>query len=422
MNRHFVTLTLVALVAVVACRQEETGTALGTTYARIARPAIWRVLPRTQAETLGLAPGDVVVSYNGEPVKTTEELVQLQFRSAASPEKITMTVLRGDADMKLDVTAGVLGLLPDAERYTGGLAVALKDILGHYGVTVDYDWLAALTGESFAFTARREGCRGAWPNGLAGVYVDGLTRYYGLTFRPLFAADDTALARPAKEVQPAAMAAIRDRLNRGKPVIVLGAWPGANGQNWGLATRCGADDSVVQGYVLGSAGEVALNGSIVEAYEVTYRATPEPEPAEMLTTVLTQALELGQAYADTGWQSGIAAYDLWMKSLDTIPFCPVCPDSGEACFDRLIWSLLANKESANSFLQDMREALPDQTELIDEVVAENSVIIGKLNGIIQSGARIGTKESQQKLARAVNEVQLTENGLLGLYESIIGEL
>lgn len=422
MNRSFVTLALAVLVAVVACRREETGTALGTTYAQIARPAIWRVLPRTQAETLGLESGDVVVSYNGEPVKTTEELVQLQFRSVASQEKITMTVLRGDADMKLDVSAGVLGVLPDVERYTGGLAVALKDILGHYGATVDYDWLAALTGESFAFTARREGCRGAWPNGLAGAYLDGLTRYYGLTFRPVFAADDADLARPAKEVQSAAMAAIRDRLNRGKLVIVLGAWPGSNGQNWGLATRCGADGSAVHGYLPGSAGEVALNGSIIAAYEVTYRATAEPEPAEMLTTVLTQALELGQAYVDTGWVSGIAAYDLWMKSLDTIPFCPACPDSGKACFDRLIWSLLANKESANSFLQDMREALPDQTELIGEVVAENSAIIGKLNGIIQSGVRIGTRESQQKLARAVNEVQLTETELLGFYESIIGEL
>ena len=111
-----------------------------------------------------------------------------------------------------------------------------------------------------------------------------------------------------------------------------------------------------------------------------------------------------------------------MKSLDTLPFCPVCPDSGKACFDRLIWALLANKESANSFLQDMREALPDQTELIDEVVAKNSAIIGKLNGIIQSGVRIGTRESQQKLARVVNEIQLTETDLLGLYESIIGEL
>jgi hypothetical protein len=421
MSRSFVTLALVALVVVVACRKEETGTAFGTTYAQIARPAIWRVLPRTQAESLGLEPGDVIASYSDEPVKTTEELVQLQFRSVGSEEKIPMTVLRGDAEVKFEATPGVLGVLPDAERYPGGFAVALKDILGYDGVTTDYDWLAALTGESFAFAARREGCRGAWPTGLSGDYLEGLTEYYGLTFRTVFAGA-TDSARPESDVQREVMAGIREKLGRGKPVLVLGAWPASNGFSWGVAVRYNPDDSAVYGYSLGSAGEVRLGGPIAEAYEVAHRVTAEPDPAELLATVLTQALELGQAYADTGWQSGIAAYDLWIKSLDTIPFCPVCPDSGKGCFDRLIWTLLANKESANRFLQDMREALPDQTNLIDEAIAKNTAIIGKLNGIIQSGVRIGTKESQQKLARMVNEIQLAETELLGLYEQIIGEL
>jgi hypothetical protein len=421
MNRHFVTLALVALVVVVACRKEETGTAFGTTYAQIARPAIWRVLPRTQAESLGLQPGDVIASYGDEPVKTTEELVQLQFRSVGSQEKIPMTVLRGDAEVKFEAEPGVLGVLPDAERYPGGLAVALRDILGYYGVTADYDWLAALTGESFAFTARREGCRGVWPNGLSGDYLEGLTKYYGLTFRTILAGA-TDSARPADAVQHEAMAAVREKLSRGKPVLVLGAWPASNGFSWGIATRYNQNDSAVLGYSLGSAGEVRLSGPIAAAYEVAHRVTAEPDPAEMLTTVLSQALELSQASADTGWQSGIAAYDLWIGSLDTIPFCPACPDSGTGCFDRLIWTLLANKESANRYLQDMREALPDETDLIDEAIATNEAIIGKLNGIIQSGVKIGTKESQQKLARMVNEIQLLETDLLGVYEDLIGEL
>ena len=62
MNRRLVTLALAALVAVVACQKQQTGTALGTAYAQIARPAIWRVLPRTQAESLGLEPGDVILA------------------------------------------------------------------------------------------------------------------------------------------------------------------------------------------------------------------------------------------------------------------------------------------------------------------------------------------------------------------------
>ncbi len=420
MNRHFVTLAVAALVAASACRKQENGPALGTTYGQIARPAIWRVLPRTQAESLGLLPGDVVVSYNDEPVKTTDELVQLQFKSVGSSAKVPMTVLRGDAEVKVEANSGVLGVLPDAERYPDGLAVALVDILGYYGVTADYDWLAALTGESFAFTARREGCRGTWPDGLSGDYLEGLTKYYGLTFHAIFAAGDSA--RPAADAQREAMAAVRDKLGRGKPVLVFAAWPGSNGNAWGIAARYNAGDSAVYGYTLGSAGEVMLTGPIAEAYEVTYRATAGPEPADLLTVVLGQALELGQAAADTGWQSGIAAYDLWIKSLDTIPFCPVCPDSGKGCFDRLVWTLLANKESANRFLADMREALPDQADLIDEAIARNQAIVGKLEGIIQSGVRIGTKESQEKLARAVNAIQLDETKLQGIYDELIGEL
>jgi len=420
MSRCFITLALVAVVAVVACRREEAGAALGATYAQIARPAIWRVLPRTQAESLGLEPGDLILSYSGEPVKTTEELVQLQFRSVGSQEKIPMTVLRGDAEMKLAADPGVLGVLPNAERYPGGLAVALEDILRYYGVTADYDWLAALTGESFAFTARRDGCRGTWPDALAGNHLESLTKYYGLTFQTVFAFAAES-SQSAAEVQRDALAAIRGKLSRGNPVLAYGAWPGS-GENWGIVVRSNPDDSALYGHTLGSAAMVKLNGPIARAYEVTYRAATEPEPAEMLTTVLTQALELGQAYADTGWQSGIAAHDLWIRSLDTIPFCPVCPDSGKACFDRLVWTLLASKESANRFLEDMREALPDQTDLIDEVIAKNAATIGKLNGIIQSGVMIGTKESQQKLARVVNEIQLSEADQLGLYEELIGEL
>jgi hypothetical protein len=421
MSRHFVTLTLAAMVAVVACRKEQAGAALGTTYERIARPEIWRVLPRTQAESLGLEPGDLIVTYGGEPVKTTEELVRLQFKSVGSREKIPMTVLRGDADVKFEAEPGVLGVLPNTERYPGALAVALRDLLNYYGVTADYDWLAALTGESFALTARPDVCRSVWPNGAPGKYLEGLTKYYGLTFRRIFAGA-TDSVRTAGDLQQQAMAAIREKLGRGKPVLVYGAWSSNNGSGWGIATRFNPDDSAVYGYSLGSAGEVKLGGQVGEAYEVAYRAAAEPDPADMLTTVLTQGLELGQAYADSGWQSGIAAYDLWIRALDTIPFCPVCPDSGKGCFDRLVWTLLANKESASRFLQDMREALPDQTALIDEAIAKNESIIARLNGLIQSGVEVGTRESQQKLARVVNEIQLQETDQLRLYEDIIGEL
>jgi len=137
---------------------------------------------------------------------------------------------------------------------------------------------------------------------------------------------------------------------------------------------------------------------------------------------LDHALELGLAYADTGWKSGLDAYDLVLRYLDTVPFCWSHPEQSDACFRRLVWSLLASKESANRFLEEMKEALPDQAEMIEEIIGENRVIIGKLEGMAASRLQLGNLENQRKLGLTINEIQLLENELLGFYEELLGEL
>jgi hypothetical protein len=434
MNRRLVWPAVAAVCAAVwlatvwlapACRTGNGGAALGTTYREIERPAVWRVVPRTQAESLGLAPGDVVIAYGDEPVASTAELVQRQIEAVASPDPVPMSVLRGDEELEFKVRPGVLGIMPEAERYSGSLAVAMKDVLGYFGESSDYDWLAALSGEAFSFAAERGGCRGVWVSGLAGEYLEGFERFYGLSFRLAYAKEaegDTGQGTQESETVKA-LNMVRDRLSRGRPVLVLGEWgQGCALESWGLATRYEAADSTAYGYALGSGDEVALPGAVFEVYDVGYRGHDEPEPGELLTQVLTQALELGQAYADSGWQTGIAAYDVLIGALDSVPFCPRCPDSGRTDFEGLVWSLLARKESAVRFFENVREALPEQVDLIDEVVALHRTIVGKLSGVIQSGVMPGTRERQEKLARAINDIQVIESDLLVLYEELIGDL
>jgi hypothetical protein len=421
MRKHLLCLALAMLAAGLACRPGEPGQPLGTTYERLARPTVWRVLPRTQAESLGIQPGDVILSYNDEPVASIDALRRLQLQAVAAPGRVPMAVLRGEEEMKLEVMPGSLGVLPDAERCPGSMAVAVEDLLAWYGVTADYDWLAALTGESFAFTANPDICRAGWPGGLAGEYIEGVEDMFGLALKAVFVNEGGDSINTAEAVNRQGLAVIRDRLSRNRLALVLGEWLEENSdESWGIAARFDPADSTVYGYTVGAAGEVPLAGMVGEAHEVAFHAVAEPDPAEMMLVVLTQALELGQAYADSGWQSGIAAYDVWSKALDTVPFCPVCGEYSQSCFDQLVWTLLANKESVNRFLTDMREALPDQADLIDEAISDNSAIIGKLNGIMQSGIKVGTVESQQKLARAVAEIQAVEVDLLRIYEDIIG--
>jgi len=408
--------------ALLACRQGEIGTPLGDTYERIARPVIWRTLPRGQAESLGLKPGDVILSYNDVPVRSNDDLLELEAQLGQSGSAIPLTALRGDEELNLVVRPGELGYMPEADRYPSSLALALEDILSHFGVDVDYDWLAALSSESFTFTAEKTESPSRWPGGLSQTYLDDLARSVGLSLSDLYEPGETDSAPAARGEQEKLTRAIHTALNRGRTVLVRGGWPEPGRDDWGLVTRYDPDDSLLYGYSLGSAGELPLTGIILEAYETRHTRKPELQPGDMLTTVLVQALEMGQAYSDTGWESGIAAYDLWITALDTIPFCPQCSTGSQACFDRLVWTLRANKESANRFLTDMRMALPDQASLIDEITADNTAIIGKLDGIIQSGAKVGTRQDQQKLAMAVGEIEQIEADLLSVYEDLIGEL
>lgn len=415
-------LGLAALLLVAGCGPSEEGTPLGTTYARVARPAVWRVLPRTQADSLGLEPGDVIVSYNNVLVETNDDLQRVQGALTESTGAVPVTLLRGDEEIRLDVLPGQLGILPDAARYSASLAVAIEDILGYFGVEAEYDWLAGLTAESFAFTANIEECPSWWPNGLAGEYLDNIEDLYGLSFRTIYAYGIGDSAAVADTTQAELHELLRAGLGRDRVILVRGGWPEGVEAYWGVLTRYEEDDSLFYGYTLGLADEQPLTGEVIEAYEVKRTDAVEPEPEELLQAVLVQALEMGQAYSDSGWQSGLAAYDVWIAALDSVPFCPDCWPDDQGCFDRLVTTLLSNKESVNRLLSDMRDALPDEGELLNEAISANTSIISKLDGITLSGVTVGTPERQQKLARVVAEIQLTESQLLLLYEELIGGL
>ncbi len=415
MRRQFLVLVALVLVAGVTCRQYDSGTPLGSVYERVARPVVWQLVPGSQAEQLGFQPGDLVVSYNDVIVKSNDDLWQLITESAATGTALPLVLLRGEEEITLSVQTGELGFVPDVGRYPSSLAIALEDVLDHVGAAANYDWLAALTGESFTFTARSGTCVSSWPGGLAGAYLRDIARTVGLSFGSLYSRGQSSDPEDAVD-------AIRSALSRGRIVLVQGGWPDEKAEYWGVAVRYDSDDSLVYGYTLGSADELPLTGAVSQAYELRRVGDAEDDPEELLSEVLVRALELGQAFADTGWQSGIAAYDLLIGALDSVPFCPVCQNGSQADFDRLLWTLKANRESANRFFADMREALPELAGLLDEAIADNTAIIAKIDGIIRSGVRTGTTTDQQKLMVVFQEIELIETDLLAIYEDLLAEL
>jgi S1-C subfamily serine protease len=67
------------------------------------------VLPGSMAERIGLAPGDWIISYNGEKVTSVHQLVQL-VTDARGPASRILVIHRGFTILNFEVAAGLLGI------------------------------------------------------------------------------------------------------------------------------------------------------------------------------------------------------------------------------------------------------------------------------------------------------------------------
>jgi hypothetical protein len=411
--KHLLYFVVSAALLLAGCGPEAAGPEPGATYDLVSRPEVWQVLPRGQAEKLGIKQGDLVLTYNGEPVASNDEVRRAQGAALVGEGQVPLVLLRNEEELELMVDRGPLGVLPVASKYPSSLALALEDIMRHLGRFTSYDWLAALTGEALTFTANADECRAWWPGGKSDVFLDALAHVAGITLRQVYG--------PGSEGD--AVEAIQGELMKGRAVLVHGGWPEHRGDFWGVASRFDPEEDKVYGYSLDSGEEMPLSGPVIAAFVVGDSREPWMEPARMLATVLTQALELTQASADSGWKSGIDAWDLLIKSLYEVPFCPVCGEAeSQVCFDRLVWVTIAHRESAIRFLEAMEQAVPDRAEPLGDAIGDNRAILSKLEGIVRSGITVGDLESQRKLARVFNEIELIENDLVGTYEKILSGL
>ncbi|MCX7731639.1 MAG: PDZ domain-containing protein [candidate division WOR-3 bacterium] len=404
-----------------ACKTAPPGKPLGATYAELGKAEIWKIPARSEAQTVGLKVGDVIIGYNDEPVRDVNEYFHLEREAvtAGSGEKVRLTVLRDDQELSFEVRRIPLGFLPKSRMYGASLAKALDDVIQHYGQPGMYDWLAALTGESFAVMLEENNPYSWGTDGLAENYISTVEQFTGLSLRLRY-------SRESEEVDSAApdpgLQVIRKLLAQNRDLVVLGKWGDQPALLWGIPVRINPADSTVLGWTLDYGTEQTLTGEVVSVYEVGFRGPVTPEPADMLSSVLEQALELGLRSSDRGWHSGLEAYDIVLKQLEQFPVVPEGIDAGNECFYRLVWRLMAKKESANRFLNEMKQVLPEQADLIEEVLGRNRAIIGKLEGVMAANLRLDSPANQQKAARVIAEIQEIENDLLGLYEELIGDL
>ncbi len=390
---------------------------IGSSYQDLSKAEVWKVPARSEAQVIGLRPGDVIITYNEEVVKSFGDYVAAERAAVGTREIVKLTVLRDDQEINFETKPVPLGFIPRRKMYSASLAKALDDILQHFGQQGFYDWLAAMTGESFVLTLYDRDCRSWGGDGLADNYLTNVSKFTGLSFRSIcrISAGDTQAYSQTR-------ATLIEELKESGFALVYGEWEKMEGNGWGIVVRFDPRDSVFYGYALEDGEEQALRGVPLRAYEVKFRGKVKIDLPALITTVLEQALEMGLATSDSGWYSGLEAYDVVLKQLERFPFCPEGVEVSNQCFYNMVWRLIGNKESVNRFLNEMKEALPEEADLFEEIIGRNRAIIGRLEGVAAAGVSFSSLEDQKKAAKVIYEIQQIENDILGIYEEIIGEL
>lgn len=416
--KFFAILGLVPLILFYGCHKQKEGTPLGNIFSQMSSPEVWKVPANSLAYLLGLKPGDIIISYDGELITTITELYRAKSLAKGKNENVKITVLRNGEELTLEAKPEPLGFMPISLAYSGSLAKALEDIMSHFAQPGYYNWLSALTGESFTFTLRDNDCASWGVGGSGSNYFEEIAKLTGLFFTLLWSAPNTTSSANSVSV----IALIRDALEKKRVLLVRGGWAPPRQYLWGLITRYNSSDSTIYGYSIESGEEQPLTGDISVVYEVKCREKVVPDAAAFLTTVLDQALEQGLASSDTGWHSGLEAYDILVKNLSQFPVCPEGPELATEYFYRLVWRLIASKESAIRFFEDIKNALPEKAPLFDEVIGRHRAILGRLEGCAVAHRPLNSIENQEKLTRILVEIQEIENDLLGIYEEIISEM
>jgi hypothetical protein len=78
------------------------------------------ILEESQAETLNLMPGDLVISYDGARISTANQLIKL-VKSKPDSEVVDMTVLRDGRKVNLVLNGGRIGIRIKTVAVTSGI-------------------------------------------------------------------------------------------------------------------------------------------------------------------------------------------------------------------------------------------------------------------------------------------------------------
>ncbi|HUT03960.1 MAG TPA: PDZ domain-containing protein [bacterium] len=450
-------LVLLALIVIAGALCACSGTHLqkaqlsGATAKSVEREIhVERLLEGSQAQRLGIAPGDVIVEYDGKRVETPAEL--REAIAAASEPEIKLVIRRGEKLIDMTVQPGKLGVylkviarvhrMPDAKVIEGieplswesgeliSFVACVRRVLAHYGEQYDYKYLMGISGTAFRIQFFDNWCPSSPDPGCGFDCAEVLLRTLGRGSENYFM--KTAFQNMPNALDEAQMRQKTiESIDKGLPVVAIDI---VNVPEWGVITgyQNNKQDFFCRSYF--DYGMTDYN--IVE--KTPWIAMTIGEKGESLSgeaavrQSLAVAYKVGTTETFDGYFAGPAALKAWIAAIENeASFATISaktPAEDDRCSTNawIYETFEANRAVASDFLKTyadvfgkMRDATLQLAGIYDKQVellksGEENVVLP-----FAGDMRPWTQELRSKEAATLKEVLTLENEAIELIGTIM---
>ncbi len=409
-----------------------------------------RLVEGSQAQRLGIAPGDVIVEYDGKRVETPVDLKEAI--AVASRPEIKLIIRRGEKLIDMTVQPGKLGIylkmialvhrMPDAKVIEGieplswesgemiSFVASVRRVLAHYGEQYDYKYLMGISGTAFRIQFFDGWCPSSPDPGCGFSCADVLLRTLGRRSENYFM--KTAFQNVPNGLDEEQMRQkIIESINKGLPVVAIDI---VNVPEWGIITGY---QNNKQDFFCRSYFDYGMTDYNI-AEKTPWIAMTIGEKGESLSgeAAVRQSLAVANKVGTTekfdGYFAGPAALKAWIAALENeASFATISaktPTEDDRCSTNawIYETFEANRAVASDFLKTyagvfgkMRDATLRLAGIYDKQVA--LLRAGKENVVspFTGDMRPWTQELRDKEAATLKAVLTLENEAIGLIGTIV---
>ena len=399
------------------------------------------VIPDSPAQKAGVLPNDILIQYDGKPVKTVKELNDL--KAQVKGDSVEIAVMREGKELKFKIPAGSIGVflnewLPDLTYKADAMVIegipklgwdigkdntffgALEAVANYLGIKKDYIEINGISGGAFRVQFCKDWCPSS-PDPTCGYNVgEEALRALGLEYQTL------ALSTDGKN-KPEMKKAIMESIAKKIPVIAIDL---IETMEWGVITgyQNNGEELICRTYFDRREGYEIAQKYPFAIYIIT-GMKQTPKDIDNYQKSFEIALKNLKTERYENYYSGIAGFNQWIKELEKDNFAALDSQKyyNAALANAWIYDrLTSDRADAAAYLGRINNQFPKASAKINELAQlykdESELLKQPKNIVIYSYAMKSredwTPEMRTKEVDVLRNAKTKEEAALKLWEEI----